>query len=113
LSSLSGIVIVKADSFAYRSGLRDCRVGAETKPRFAQPPGDPLVKALRPFERISVDLKGPLPSSGKNAYIFTAVHKYSRYPVAFPSSDLTTTTVISCLSQNLRSFWFAGVYTQQ
>jgi len=43
-----------------------CTVGAEVKPNFYKPPDVQWVKATQPFERLSLDFKGPLPSSTKN-----------------------------------------------
>ena len=42
--------------------LRRCRTCSEIKPKFVKHDGT-LIKATRPFERLSVDFKGPLPSS--------------------------------------------------
>ena len=52
---------------------------------------------MRPFDRLSIDFKGPLASNTKNMYLFIAIDEYSRFPFAIPCSDMTTSTVISCL----------------
>lgn len=74
-----------------------CRVCAEIKPRFHKPDDARLIKATRPMERLSVDFKGPISSSTRNIYIFTAVDEYSRFPFAIPCSDMTATTIVKCL----------------
>ena len=76
-----------------------CQTCAEVKPNFYKPQQAKLIKSTRPMERISIDFKGPLPSRSKNIYLFTAVDEYSRYPFAFPCSDMSSSTVIKCLSQ--------------
>ena len=45
------------------SGCKGCSV---LKPRFVKPVNPPLIKATQPFERLSLDFKGPLPSASKN-----------------------------------------------
>ena len=67
------------------------------KPRFFSAPPGELVKATRPFERLNIDFKGPLPSANGNRYILTVVDEYSRFPFAFPCRDMFTSTVIKCL----------------
>ncbi|XP_059045822.1 uncharacterized protein LOC131841533 [Achroia grisella] len=75
-----------------------CPVCAEIKPRFIKSSGT-LIKATTPFERISMDFKGPLPSRTQNKYILTVVDEYSRFPFAFPCPDLTAETVKRKLTQ--------------
>lgn len=79
---------------------RACRVCCECKPRFYKPEQATLIKAMRPFERISMDFKGPLPSSSaQNKYLLIVVDEYSRFPFAFPCKDTNARTVIACLCQ--------------
>lgn len=75
-----------------------CSVCAELKPNFHKSIGS-LVKATRPFERLNVDFKGPLPSSNQRKYLLTIVDEYSRFPFAFACADMTASTVIDCFSQ--------------
>ena len=37
----------------------NCRVCAELKPQFYAEPTENLIKSMRPWERISIDFKGP------------------------------------------------------
>ena len=76
-----------------------CKVCAECKPRFYRPENSHLIKATQPFERLNVDVKGPLPSTDKNVYFLTVVDEYTRFPFVFPYADMPTPTVISCLCQ--------------
>ena len=79
--------------------VQQCAVCAQLKPKFFQPCSDPLIKAAHPFERLSIDFKGPIPSSTRNKYILTVIDEYSRFPFAFPCPDMTSSTIISRLSE--------------
>ena len=74
-----------------------CVTCARLKPRYYKPQNPPLIKSTQPFERISIDFKGPLPSTTKNKYMLTLVDEYSRFPFAYPCSNMETDTVIKCL----------------
>ena len=65
-----------------------CGICCEIKPKFFKPPIVNLIKSSQPFERLSMDFKGPLHSKTKNYYIFTVVDEFF-------------TTVISCLDHCL------------
>nr|XP_045624310.1 uncharacterized protein LOC123774202 [Procambarus clarkii] len=76
-----------------------CSAFSELKPRFCKFDCGHLIKATQPFERLKIDFKGPLTSHSRNKYILTVVDEFSRFPFAFPCSDMTTGTVIQCLVQ--------------
>ena len=76
-----------------------CPVCAELKPKYFVPFQNHLIKATQPFERLSVDFKGPIPSSTRNKYLLTIVDEFSRFPFAFPCSDISASTVIRCFCQ--------------
>lgn len=50
------------------------------------------------MERLSIGFKGPLPSSSRFKYILTVIDEFSRYPFAYPCSDMNSATVISHLN---------------
>ena len=75
-----------------------CPTCCECKPKFHRPEEAHLIKATQPFERINIDLKGPLPSNNKNKYFLNVVDEYSRLPFVFPCPDMSTSTVIKCLT---------------
>ena len=77
----------------------DCRECQEIKPQFVQSQGSCLIKSTQPFERLNLDFKGPLPSTTKNHYFLTIIDEYTRFPFAFPCSDMTPLTVVNCLTQ--------------
>ena len=74
-----------------------CRICAELKPQFYRPINGALIKATQPMERLSIDFKGPLPTSNYNPYMLTIVDEYSRFPFVFPCPNMSTKTVIKCL----------------
>jgi len=84
-----------------RKVVHDCTACAGVKPNFYKLPDAQLVKAIQPFERLSLDFKGPLPSSTNNHYMLTVVDEYLRFPFAFPCRSTDAETVISCLNQLL------------
>ena len=57
-----------------------------------------MIKATQPFERISIDFKGPLPSTTRNVYLRVIVDEFSRSPFCYPCSNTHTQTVITCLN---------------
>ncbi|GAA48338.1 retrovirus-related Pol polyprotein from transposon opus [Clonorchis sinensis] len=68
--------------------ISSCKVCAELKPRFWKSSGK-LIKATQPFERLSLDFKGPLPSNTHNRYLLTIIDEFSRFPFAFACADIT------------------------
>lgn len=79
-----------------KATVNACHVCRELKPKFIKTSGT-LIKATSAFERLNLDFKGPLPSSSKHRFLLTIIDEYSRFPFAFPCSDVSTQTVISCL----------------
>lgn len=77
--------------------VKSCKLCCEVKPRFHRPPKVPLVRAERPWERISIDFVGPKLSNTSAEYFLTIVDEYSRFPFAFPLKVATTQSAISCL----------------
>ena len=67
-----------------------------------------LTKATQPFERINIDFKGPLPSHNKNKCFLNVVDEYSRLPFVFPCPDISTPTVIKCLTTLFSLFGMPG-----
>ena len=56
-----------------------------------------LVKATQPFERLSIDFKGPLPSK-VHPFLLTIRDEYFRFPFVHPVKDVSTPTLIKCLA---------------
>ena len=76
-----------------------CQICAELKPKFHRMQEETLINATKVFERISIDFKGPLPSSSNNKYILMVIDEYSCFPFAFPCPSMHSSTVITCLNQ--------------
>ncbi|XP_055869763.1 uncharacterized protein LOC129923337 [Biomphalaria glabrata] len=89
-----------------RKVVNQCKTCAELKPRFFKQFSGTLIKATQPFQRVSIDFKGPLPSATHNKYLLTMVDEYSRFPFAYPCPDMSSSTVIKCLNQ---LFSFVGM----
>ncbi|XP_059840496.1 uncharacterized protein LOC132402033 [Hypanus sabinus] len=102
---------VKAQNLPYslediRTRTRGCQVCAECKPHFYRPEKAQLIKATCPFERLSGDFKGPLPSIDRNVYFLNIIDEYLRFPFAIPCPDTTTTSVIKALCQLFTLFGY-------
>ena len=85
-----------------------CQVCARIKPRFYRPTNPPLIKATQPFERLAIDFKGALPTVSTNRYMLTIVDEYSRFPFVYCCKDMTSKTIIKCLSDLFSVFGIAG-----
>ena len=70
------------------------------KPRFVKTDCGNLIQASRPWQRISVDFKGPLPiTKDGNEHLLIIVDEFSRFPFAVPCKDTTSDSVIAALTQ--------------
>ena len=76
-----------------------CRICAELKPSFYEREESHLIKASKPFERISINFKEPLPSSSRNKYLLVIIDEYSRFPFAFPCPNMYFSTAINCIEK--------------
>ena len=75
-----------------------CQSCMYLKPQFLHTQST-LIKATAPFQRLSIDFKGPLPASKKgNKYLLTLIDEYSRFPFAYPCRDMTSSTIIQCFN---------------
>ena len=76
-----------------------CKICAEVKPQFYQPPEMHLIKATQPMERLSIDFKGPLPSAGRNKraiYAHCNWREFIYFPFGFPCRNMESETIVSC-----------------
>ena len=82
-----------------RAVVSECQICSKVKPRFCKTDCHTLIKASRPWERIAIDFKGPVPKSKDgNEYLLIMVDEYSRFPLAFPCRTTAADSVISALS---------------
>ena len=59
----------------------------------------------RRFQRIHVDIVGPLPISQGKPYLFTIIDRYTRWPEAIPMADATASScAFALLSQHIARF---------
>ena len=79
--------------------VNSCPICAEIKPQFHRGVNNTLIKATHPMERLSINFKGPFPSSSNNKCLFIVIDKYSRFPFAFPYKEMTSLVVINCLDK--------------
>ena len=91
-----------------KSVISNCKACSVLKPKFVKPVNPPLIKATQPFERLSIDFKGPLPSASKNKYMLTIVDEYSRFPFVYPCKDMLTDTVVDSLNDLFSIFGMPG-----
>jgi len=87
-----------------KNAINNYRTRAEVKPSFFKPAPGSLIKATRPWERLSIDFKGP--ARGPKPYLFVAIDEYSRFPFVFACSSTTTKTVVECLNNLFCLFGF-------
>lgn len=93
--------------------ISTCPTCAEIKPKFIRNVGT-LIKATVPLERLALDFKGPLPSSTNNKYLLTIIDEYSRFPFAYPCPDVSTQSVIKCLTELFSIFGMPSmIHTDQ
>lgn len=100
---------VRAKNLSYslndiKTLISKCEICLKLKPKFFRPPKSTLIKASQPFERLNIDFKGPLPSVSKNKYMLNIIDEHSRFPFSFPCADLSSKTVIRCLTQLFAMF---------
>ena len=74
-----------------------CSICNECKSRFHKPEPAHITKATQPFERLNMDVKGPLPLVTNNKYMVTVIDEFSRFPFVIPCSDIEAKTVITKL----------------
>jgi len=80
---------------------RNYRTCAEVKP-FFRLSSQTLVQAVRPWDRLriwdrlSVDFRGPV--RGPRPYLLIVIDEYSRFPFVFPCKNVSSSSVVECLS---------------
>ena len=82
-----------------RKMTAQCKVCNECKPRFVKSSDMYIVQATKPFGRLNVAFKGPIPSSTIKKYFLTIVDEYSRFPAVFPCTDTSAQTLLKYFRQ--------------
>ena len=75
--------------------MNSCPICAEIKPQFHRGANNTLIKVTHSMKRLSIDFKGPLPSSSNNKYLFIVIDEYLR----FPCKEMTSSVEINCLDK--------------
>ena len=71
-----------------------------------------LIKATKPFERISLDFKGPLPTTVENKYMLVIIDEYSRFPFVYACKNVKASTIIEKVTDLFYMFGLRSyVYT--
>ena len=78
---------------------KQCKLSCECKPRYYKTLKSKLIKVTQPLERLKLDFKGPLPSETNNKNFLTIIDEYSHFLFAIPCPDISSRTVVKCLSQ--------------
>ena len=92
----SFVSIIYLSQVQKQKRVQNCHTCAEVKPQFFKPAFQTLIKAVRPWDRISVDFKGPV--SVPHPYLLIVLDKHSRFPFVFPCQNMKSFTVMLCLS---------------
>lgn len=87
-----------------RNWVKHCTICQRTKvQRHVVAPVMPFAVPERRFGHIHIDLVGPLPSSDGHEYLLTAIDRYTRWPEAFPLTNMSAYAV----ADKLVSQWFS------
>ena len=90
-----------------KSVTQACKDCCEVKASFLKPNDNlTLIKATQPFQRISIDFKGPLSSVSKNKYLLVIIDEFTRFPFAYACSDMKACTVFGKLPDLFCVFGF-------
>ena len=75
-----------------RKMTSSCKICAEVKPHFYKLPEMHIIKATRPMKQLSNNFKSPIRNLNHNNYMLTVIDEYSRFPFAFPCSNINAKT---------------------
>jgi len=94
---------VKVDNEFVNKVVNNCQFCAQRKLSGIQRKSHLHISAQRPFEKIALDIAGPLPISRQgNKYLLSIIDVFSRFIVLAPLSSLETKTV----TKSLKEKWF-------
>ena len=83
-----------------RHWVRTCDICQKSAPPgwASRVPLGTISSAETPFQRVAIDLSGPMPRTGKgNAYVLCVVDYATRYPEAVPLKNIEAATVAEAL----------------
>ena len=94
-----------------RTMTSTCPTCQQCKPRFFKPKvNGHIIKSMRPFERLNMDIVGPkIPAKGTGRrFLLVLIDEYSRFPFAFALKEITMNAIINCLNQLFSLFGTPG-----
>lgn len=98
MSKIMGEYFFKGISSAIKSKIRLCIPCQKSRPIKGEKLIVPIISSY-PFERIVVDLVGPLTETAKNnKYICVIVDHFTKWPEAYPIKDKSAVSVAMCLA---------------
>ena len=75
--------------------MKACTDCSEVKVKFLKPKGNfNLIKATKPFERISLDFKGLLLTTLGNKYMLVIIDEYLHFPFIYACKNLKASSII-------------------
>ena len=118
ITTLFHYVKIKNLPFSFddvKNVVKACTDCSEVKVKFLKPKDNlNLIKATKPFERISLDFKGPLPTTSGNKYMLVIIDEYSRFPFVYACENLKASTIIEKLNDLFCMFGLpSNVHTDQ
>ena len=102
-------------SFDDVKNVKACTDCSEVKVKFLKPKDKfNSIKATKPFERISLDFKGPLPTTSRNKYMLVIIDEYLHFLFVYACKNLKTSTIIEELTDLFCMFGLPSyVHTDQ
>ena len=95
--------------------MKACTDYSEVKVKFLKPKDNfNLIKATKPFERISLDFKGLLLTTSGNKYMLVIIDEYLRFSFVYACKNLNASTIIEKLTNLFCMFGLPSyVHTDQ
>lgn len=96
---------LREDVKSYVNSCHTCQIAGKPNQTIPPYPLQPIAVPLEPFNKIIIDIVGPLPRTKKgNQYILTVLDPTTRYPEAFPIKNITSRTIVSKLRHLFTTF---------
>ena len=96
---------LKKDVTSFINSCHTCQVMGKPNTTIPKYPLQPIKVPEEPFQKIIIDIVGPLPKTKKgNQYILTVMCPTTRYPGGFPLKNITSKTIVSKLTQLFTTF---------
>ena len=91
--------------------VKACTDCSEVKVKFLKPKDNfNLIKATKPFEKISLDFKESLPTTSGNKYMIVIIDEYSHFPFVYACTNLKASTIIEKLTDLFCIFSCQAMY---